>query len=413
MKAIIYKRVKLIRSMQKALNQITSENDRKEVREMIDSIRSDFKGHMLSISAEDSQCVSYNNKTTNPFDECKRVRTTFRRYIRRQLCIDANRFSDKSLNQLGSLVMSKTVSEDSLDGRIKLLSGEEIVEHYSIAPAGSCMTGDDSWKVQIYADNPDVVKLVILDDHVRALLWNCDDGVTVLDRIYPSGCDAVSLLQTWAEKKGYVYRISDGRCDYSVPLSDGLNHKITLRKSANIFPYMDTFGYIEDYGDYIVASSDCDYGSFHLNSTDGGHSGLRRCSSCDAMIPEDEIHSVNGYSYCSHCFYEKYFYCAHCDTETLIDDGISVNDKMYCGRCSKTFLVRCHDCNRYMVESDAIAVYADEEMIEVCKTCFDNYELCSHCREYFPTENLTEINGDMYCDECIHNSNVESESMIA
>jgi len=366
MKAIIYKRVKLIRSMQKALNQITSENDRKEVREMIDSIRSDFKGHMLSISAEDSQCVSYNNKTTNPFDECKRVRTTFRRYIRRQLCIDANRFSDKSLNQLGSLVMSKTVSEDSLDGRIKLLSGEEIVEHYSIAPAGSCMTGDDSWKVQIYADNPDVVKLV-----------------------------------------------SDGRCDYSVPLSDGLNHKITLRKSANIFPYMDTFGYIEDYGDYIVASSDCDYGSFHLNSTDGGHSGLRRCSSCDAMIPEDEIHSVNGYSYCSHCFYEKYFYCAHCDTETLIDDGISVNDKMYCGRCSKTFLVRCHDCNRYMVESDAIAVYADEEMIEVCKTCFDNYELCSHCREYFPTENLTEINGDMYCDECIHNSNVESESMIA
>ena len=75
----------------------------------------------------------------------------------------------------------------------------------------SCQAvGREDW-LQIYIDNPQTVKLLILksentDEKIigRALLWTLDDGRTLMDQIYTSKDSDNRVFREYATAKGYV-----------------------------------------------------------------------------------------------------------------------------------------------------------------------------------------------------------------
>ena len=76
---------------------------------------------------------------------------------------------------------------------------------------GSCQAvGRRDW-LQIYIDNPQTVKLLILksentDEKIvgRALLWTLDDGRTLMDQIYTNKDSDTRVFREYADAKGYV-----------------------------------------------------------------------------------------------------------------------------------------------------------------------------------------------------------------
>jgi len=384
-------RVKLIRSIQSALNTDFSKAEKIVIRKIIKDIRKNKNLHFLSISQEKNGKVSYAQKPDFKFDNEKRTRTTLRRYIRRQLQIPSDKFSDKALFELGRAVAGETVSHDKLDKRIEILEGDDIEGHYRTTCTDSCMTGEDNaWKVRLYSENPDKVKLVVLDDIVRALLWTSDDGTIILDRIYPSGCDAVGLLQTWAKNNGYVYRSSTGAGDGN--LSDGKNYQISLNHSGT-YPYLDTFAYAEDHGNgKMTISNKTWFGEIELTNTDGGHSQLYHCSCCNNTVSEDDRYTAFDETYCQDCFYDSFFFCSHCGYEACNDDRVTVSDEDYCPECVKKLFVICDDCDEYFKEEKLVKInLLDGSVAMVCEECLDEYSLCAGCLEYFEYRDMSEI----------------------
>jgi hypothetical protein len=401
MSKILTDRVKLIRSLQSALNNGFTDAEKGTISGIIHDICIDVKQHFLSLSQEIPGKVSYATKPEYRMNTKSRMRTTLRRYIRRQLNVGADVFCDKSLFDLGGYIHRETIAEDNLDSRIQILKGQDIVRHYSNTTTDSCMTGSDSWKVQIYADNPDKVGLVVLDGYVRALLWECDDGVAVLDRIYPNGCDAVSVLQGWADRKGYKYRISDGFCEEGmIEVSDDREHSVTLIHNE-VFPYMDTFCYARFNCDgTLVLSNDSDFGSIELQNTNGGHSDSNICYSCDSHITVDDTYAAFDNDYCYECFNNHFFYCTKCGGETRNDIRVTVNDRDYCPDCADELFVQCEDCCEHYDQSDLQEVHSGDTINQACPDCLDDYTRCVVCEGYYDEGHIIKHEDSSYCPEC-------------
>ncbi len=407
MNTITKDRIKLIRSLQSALNNGFSEQEKHVIETIIDTIRVDDKQHFLSLSQEVPGKVTYAAKPDHKYNNDVRMRTTLRRYIRRQLTINTDEFNDKSLFDLGGYVKRITISEDDLDDRIQILKGTDIVDYYKNTDTESCMTGDHAWKVQIYADNPDKCSLVVLDDKVRALLWNTDDGETVLDRIYPSGCDAVAILQGWATRKGYVYRPSASFCDGMITLSDAKEHRVTL-EHGDVFPYFDTFCYGElNYCDgTVVLSNSSAFGDTTFQSTSGGHSHSMQCCGCEENLSNDEARVVEGNVYCEYCFDEHFFYCAACYNAEQLENLIEINGSNYCQLCADSMFSLCNDCREYS-EDTGCEVHSGNEVNWVCDECMDYYPQCSECGKHYERNQVIEVDGEEYCLQC-HEAQIHS-----
>lgn len=335
MKAMLYERVRLIRTLQAALNNGFTEDEKAVIARMVDEIRSDAKHDQLAPSKHKEGYVAYTVRPWNPFDNSTRVRTTFRRYVRRQMGVDANALSDKTLEELGRLMCRGTVNEEAIASRIRICRGQEITNWYAKGIAGSCMTGSNAWKTELLARNPDKVRLVVLDDTVRALLWTCDDATVVLDRVYPSDCDAVVLLQEWAAAQGYAYRESDKYCPGQVLLSDGKTHQVTIRRPVHVYPYLDTFSYGRKVGDHIILSNDESFGEITFHATNGLHCGLHPCKGCGLPLLQSEAYMAADDIYCEDCYHARFFTCAECRATEHMCNRIIVGGKPYCSKCAE------------------------------------------------------------------------------
>ena len=104
--------------------------------------------------------------------------------------------------------------------RFEIVEGEDLLYWYNRmryefphqgSLGGSCQAvGRRDW-LQIYIDNPQTVRLLILksentDEKIvgRALLWNLDDGRILMDQIYTSKDSDVRVFKEYADSKGYV-----------------------------------------------------------------------------------------------------------------------------------------------------------------------------------------------------------------
>lgn len=227
----------------------------------------------------------------------------------------------------------------------------------------------------LYVKNPNKIRMLISRNkqtgliNGRALIWVCEEDVTLLDRIY--GTDQiVSRFKQYAKIKGYYSKYSQATVRNNVDDNDDDDNHLepyhapngkTVNKSLyaeldnwkfHTYPYLDTMRYFAR-GDNSkgLFSNDCgDPYDHECNSTEGnGPFEILHCTNCgDEMFEdgEDSYHSNNG-MICRHCREASYIYsayedlyyhrnsssvrrCFDCGTYFHYRDGRQINNHWYC-----------------------------------------------------------------------------------
>jgi hypothetical protein len=405
MNNLIKDRVKLIRSMQKAAE---GNGNSDSFLKAIETVRKDENGHFLSCSQEMPGQVSYSEKPECRLDNGRRVRTTLGRYFRRQLRISHDEIEDKTLLEI-TREISARLSEGSKS--VRIISGSKIVDAYSKSYGGaSCMTGENSDKTQLYADNPKIVSMVVYGNgEARALLWRTEQGATVMDRIYPNDGPHVNALWNWAEKRGYVWRRNNSLPDGTVELSDDKFHTVALQHN-HFFPYMDTFCYGKISGGKIILSNDSCCAEIILQDTNGDYSNARTCHACGDLISyDDSFNGADDNCYCEECFNERFRNCDRCDTIIYIEDCQTVDgSERWCPSCRDEYAYSCANCDEWHTET----VAAEDTGEHFCKDCAsEKLRRCDVCGFSFESELCVGSDEKLRCEEC--NNKYESDKLEA
>ena len=320
-----------------------------------------------------------------------RTTTTLGRYIRRNLKLSPDIIPDKILNIIVTHFSTQIFLSKHFDEAITELTGEDIEEFYKNADVKihSCMTGTKSSNVELFSLNSGKVKLITYKDVARALLWKCDDGSYVLDRVYPSGSQYVSLIRGWAESKGIILRDDpDSLIEGDTELSDGSRKFVTL-KHKGTFPYMDTF----KFGDIDEGSIDkgtitfTNYNrkaEYIFTDTGGSYKATEyagnACANCEEIVREGEGVEYDNRLYCQDCFYQFGFFCEECNEPHNSDDGSSFRDNYYCQRCWIENFTTCNNCSEEITKQDAIDT---EDNGSYCDDCKDKLFECVECDKFY------------------------------
>lgn len=382
-------------------------NAKLELRKIVDDIIHNKKGHYLAHSHDEANAVSYARCKSMKFLPERRTKTTLGRYIRRQYPDVV--IKEEFLEQFVAKVMADLMPVDS---KFKMISGPYIKQAYQDEIGGeSCMTGDDSNKVKIYAINPDVVSMLVYDDGEmtgRCLVWKTDQGHTVTDRIYPNSGRHIAEYEKYISEQGW-HRRSDNRAPSCSQYIVGLEHErlsVTLKvPDPPIWPYIDTFAY---YG-----SRDIDYdnnkitlkmnGDYSLHSTSGEGPDCERveCSSCGTGLDEeDALYSPGGDAYCESCFSENYTYCNRCGETVDSDDThevhVDYSSEEWCEYCTNNHAIHCERCSQYVRNTCTTTVDGDA----VCDSCAEESSECADCGGRFWNDDMEEVGGESYCCSC-------------
>ena len=147
----------------------------------------------------------------------------------------------------------------------------------------SCQAvGNLKW-LQIYIDNPEAVKLLILksenDDSKiigRALLWKLEDGSKFMDRIYTTRDSNIDLFVKWGKEN-----------DYTKHYERGSNNNLSVKvepKDYTQYPFMDTFKYYKP-EDGILSNKELEKPYLELQQSNG--QALRRIEGEPSRGQED------------------------------------------------------------------------------------------------------------------------------
>jgi hypothetical protein len=186
-----------------------------------------------------------------------------------------------------------------------LVSGEDIEfwydsENYAEMKGtlgSSCMAGKKRI-FSIYVDNPEVCKLLILeeDDKLlgRALVWKLSsinyygksdnqEEVWFMDRQYTIKESDVEKFRNYAKEKGWVYKANNNHHSFSEVVIDGVTKNVEMTvelesKNHNRFPYMDTFRRFDPYKGILYNDEKRDgnfTGNYILDKTNGGYEEIK------------------------------------------------------------------------------------------------------------------------------------------
>ena len=378
------------------ISRLTS--DIENVNNIYSMIKKDENNHFLSLSQDDLEKISYARTPDDIYNSSKRVKTTFERYVRRQLNIDCSSLSDTTLNYLGRQFRIKITPLDVLDSKVRLLSGKDISNFYQETSITSCMCNHNAFKTEMYSLNPDVIQLIVFDESSRALLWTSTCGTKIVDRIYPENCETSSMLRGWIEKNQYIYRVPKGCCDENyVELSDGKTYSFDL-KHDNVFPYLDTFCFGSVNYKKVTLTNKHFTECFTFHSTDGEYLDNNTCSCCYGPIYNGDEYSHDGCVYCRSCYEDRFFTCYTCE-ETYIIDNLheGFRNRSYCGCCFHKKYFNCESCEELELISNSIPTVDGC----YCKDCFDKFFFkCESCGESIEIEEKLSHDNLSFCKEC-------------
>ena len=410
---ILENRIKLIDAMKNALSVIDDEKDKDYIESIILDIIEDEEAN-LAISLNDNNTVSYSRSADTIDNEAKRVKTTLGRYIKRTF---SSPIKDNSLSKFTTEVLKQISTEESLDKEIKELSEKDIMDFYesnddskSCGGLSSCMTGEAATYTELYALNPDKVKLITFGNRSRALLWTTDDGERVLDRYYPAQSKYGELLRKWAKNKGYILRNNPDSLDLGgdVKLSDNKQHVITL-KHNNVFPYLDTFKYGKIKDDKVAISNYASFGNIIFDSLNGEYTESY-CFNCNRDLSGDNRIEHDNNFYCDNCFSELFYECAKCKKTYEQNDGLEyINDQMLCNDCFSKNYFHCENCSDATGNKEAIIV---NDHSYYCPDCVESEDIkiCDKCDKHYGERQLTVVYDEdnhqqHYCDKDIQAAN--------
>ena len=396
----------LISTLQETLadNYLNTSRDFAIINKLCSQIERDENKHFLSLSQDNYDKISYARNPVDIFNSNKRVKTTFEKYIRRQLKIDSANLSDSTLNYFGRQIRIKLTPLDVLDSKVEFLSGQEITRFYRNTDITSCMCHYNSYKTEMYSMNPDIVQLIIFDKESRALFWTTDCGKRIVDRIYPENCETSSMLRAWIERKGYVYRVCKGACDEDcINLSDGEIYEFKL-KHNNVFPYLDTFCYGTIDKNKVILTNKNFTDCLEFRSTDGEYYGRMECYICEEHVDDHDQVPFGGETYCSECYRDRFSTCFLCDEVSNLDDmREGFNARMFCESCFELQFFYCNSCDDLFKRNEEMNVNHKS----FCKNCFnEEYSLCDKCEKIIEKSELVEYNDLIYCQECFEKSKI-------
>jgi len=304
---------------------------------------------------------------------------------------------------------------------------------------GSCMYRKPY--VRWYGENEGkcgVIKIMQGDIYAgRALIWHTDQGVTVVDRVYPSNNGPhTNALHRWCEANGYDYKTSQSCCDGYLK-SGRHDYTVTMRRSqSGDYPYCDTFKYTNDNPeecDTLVVN--VSVGDYSFRETDGGYEGgpgRHYCEECDCRLDEDEGYAHDGSLYCQSCFYDRFVeldyrrpngrcgewvnrtihrddaaYCEECCEYRLPEDMVEVRGRTGSGRrvtddicvcCAADTAHECCDCGDTWRDDETITTDGGDTY---CPDCWENVgATCEECGAAGLSADFFEKDGDLYCGRC-------------
>ena len=338
----------------------------------------------VSVAKDDPFCITYYKKNDKKLQP---VKTTLRRYIRRNLNVDVNEVSDKALDFFGSQI--KLLLMPDLNNQMVILSGEQLRSFYRTTKITSCMTGEDGYRCTgLFLSNPDKIKLAVYNDIARALLWICDDGTTVVDKIYSDSMDGACFFQEWINNNNYIYRKENsGHYEYeedyfngtNICLSDNKTHKITLNK-ADTYPFLDTFRFGKCEKDKLILCNKKAGFGMHFICTEGWFEGFGYCETCHAKKQAFILTiGLDSKIICDYCFNKSYFNCFTCNKLVLLNDKNIFfakdgrgNLEKFCGKCNYETCVKCKK------NMKAILSYSRDKKGNV-KYEYNKLETCLDC----------------------------------
>jgi hypothetical protein len=280
-------------------------------------------------------------------------------------------FTDKDIEDFVSKYKSTIDIMNDKFRLFEIVEGKDIGYWYSYenylkyggSLGTSCMRSVPKSYFQIYMENPDVCKLVILkseeDDSklvARALLWKLTDGKNFLDRIYTIDHADIQLFRDWAKENGIYAKYSNDNSDTSSVFDlDGSRLdldklEVKVREGRyDYYPYLDTLKYLNWEEGYLSTERGED--DYVLESTGGRHT---TCSECEG---EETIT-------CGECDGDGNIECSNCDGDGEVDcsscDGYGTQDcsecdgsgevegadgeEIECSKCDGRGSVNCDDC---------------------------------------------------------------------
>ena len=242
---------------------------------LIEDLADDFV-NFISLSKKDKTKISYLPKERSDglteeecFSTSKRIMSKPGGFVSKVF----KNITEKEVEKFSTLFRSE-VTKPKLN--FKVVEGSEIKNYYLYSSYAdrnggslhaSCMKHNSCQSfLDIYVDNPDVCKMVLLFDSEefaegdyydsnrivgRALLWNFDT-YKLMDRIYTINDEKYQFyFKQWATKSGYLFKTQQNW--FNTKFFEKLGDKqqklelslILKNKSFDYFPYMDTFKFID------------------------------------------------------------------------------------------------------------------------------------------------------------------------
>lgn len=436
------------------------------LQQLVEDIRQDGQNYFLAVSEDSIAQVSYASSLAPKHDNDRRIKTTLGRALRRLYANASLGINDAALERyvagvLASITTAVTTTDPDKDP-FKVLVGQDLAMAYYHGIGGSsCMTGDRGL-VELYACNPEVVKLLVYtagDFTARALLWNTREGITFLERIYPGSRGShFEIMKAWATSRGYFcrkeqYEVGQTYAELGMEEVTGFRDlSVLLCPPENgRFPYMDTFKYGCIYGDKLLFGTSHEYVwsiteeyARKANSivgpprsfvhTDGQNPGLRTyelCHYCGKAITGFVFRTSGGRAACCvTCFSERTRMCGapECNQVYEIDDEpyfVHTRDggkERWCPRCAgdRHLTFRCQKCGRVhqkvagilpkLVLSLCAEAYEPECITEWCDSCATAHgRRCQECGLLRPNEQME----DGTCLHCMNTKKATSPFGVA
>lgn len=194
------------------------------------------------------------------------------RLVRSLLPLTGKKFTDSEIEKFVNEYKSVVNIMNDAFSKFDIVSNDDVIHFYNISNyasedgtlGSSCMADVPDSYLYIYANNPDVCKLVILYDDKgslkdgkykstkimgRALLWKTTDGTMFMDRIYTVNQNDEELFKKFAARNGWWCKKTQNSSDTFTAekgseSKDKPEYVVQLTDWDDNFPYIDTLCYL-------------------------------------------------------------------------------------------------------------------------------------------------------------------------
>ncbi len=297
------------------LSKIAKDSDRPSeiAREIVDYISDeewlspeDIKQDFFNVTNANDKLsfIQSNRVSSEPYTSSKRGELKIGRALRYICGLYDIDVTDKDIEDLVNRY--KSVSDDSEDTfKFKFLIGQQIIYGYDTnnyssnrgALGDSCMNDESSY-FDIYTDNKDKVRLLVLENDGkifgRALVWKLDkspcDAEYFMDRVYTNYDYHVNTFIEYAKSNGWMYKKkmsygNDEAVRFIYNNQDVFGEiRVSLNGDFDEYPFLDTIPFLSRKKDELsnIPSRRC----YILRDTCGDR---ERCYSCNGRMKNNRL----------------------------------------------------------------------------------------------------------------------------